>query len=533
MKRIIPLLLCGLILLGGCAGESESPLVTEDAPKITLITPDGDLGTIPEATLPPETLPEVTTTSPGELVYTVQTYDYGTPEEDFSGLLIEFESGNLAGGFIADDREDYSGSGYVTLDSRTVAVEVTVNIPLPQHYNITVRAASERPASGTFRCDGVFSDKELTLAGTGDYETVRYDNIYFTEGAHSFVFGTFSDTVDLDCIYFEISESMTALDYRVSGGISNENASDSARALYKYIAENYGKAVLSGQQCTQGSNAELEAIYSATGRYPAIRFSDLSGYSSGDDTGDAELMLEWANSGGIVGYSWYWAISGSLELFDLTAAVTDLDIASMDGGALAQRFQNGDITAETLLVIDGIDLIAAQLKKLQAEDVPVLFRPMPEAGNGVFWWGKDAESYLWLYKLLYERLDFYHGLDNIIWVWNGQSVEFYPGDDMCDIISLDLYYPDGIDPTQSGINFMLAAREISEEKPIALSECGALPTPDNLSMDKCLWSYVSVWSGGYAMTDSEISEKYISKSAWQIFYSCDMVITKDEIEYDR
>lgn len=529
MKRIIPLLLCGMLLLGGCSSESGEPLITEDAPEITLITPDS----IPETTLPPETLPEVTTTAPEEVVYPVETFDYGTPEEDFSGFLTEFESGNLAGGFIADDRENYSGSGYVTLDDRALAVEVTLNIPVSQHYNITVRAASERPVAGVFRCDGVFSDKELALTGTGDYEAVRYDNIYFTEGAHTVTFTGFSDTVDLDCIYVELSEAMMALEYSTGGGLSNENASDSAKALYKYITDNYGKSVLSGQQCSQGSNAEIEAIHSATGRYPAIRFSDLSGYSAGDDTGDTELMLEWASSGGIVGYSWYWAINGTLELFDPSAAVTDLDIASMDGGALTQRFQTGDITAETLLVIDGIDLVAAQLKKLQEEDIPVLFRPMPEAGNGIYWWGKNPESYLWLYKLMYDRLDFYHGLDNIIWVWNGQSAEFYPGDDMCDIVTLDLYYPDGVDPTQSGINFLLAARELSTEKPIAISECGALPTPDNLARDKCLWSYVSVWSGDYAVSDGEVSEKYISKSAWQMFYSCDLVVTRDEIEYNR
>ena len=529
MKRIIPLLLCGILLLGGCAGETEEPLITEDVPEITLITPDS----IPETTLPTETVPEITTTSPAEYVYTVGTYAYGTPEENWSGILVEMESGNLAGGYIADDRENYSGSGYVTTDGKSVAVEVTVNIPVSQHYNFTVRAVSERPATGTFWCDGVFSGKELSLAGTGDYETVRYDNIYFAEGAYTFTFGTFTDTVDLDCIYFEISEAMETLDYKADSGLSNENASDSAKKLYKYITSNYGKSVISGQQCAQGSNAELEAIHRATGRYPAIRFSDLSGYSSGGDSGDIELMLEWAKSGGIVGYSWYWAISGTLEMFDLTAAVTDLDIASMDGGALAQRFQTEDITAETLFVIDGIDLVAAQLKRLADEGVPVLFRPLPEAGNGIYWWGKDPESYLWLYKLLYERLDFYHGLDNIIWVWNGQSADFYPGDDMCDIVSLDLYYPEGTDPTQSGVNFLLAAREISTAKPIALSECGALPTPDNLAMDKCLWSYVSVWSGDYVLTDGEISESYISKSAWLNFYSADTVITKDEIEYNQ
>lgn len=530
MKRILPLLLCGILLLGGCSGEPQTSMTTSDAPEITLVTPD----TVADTTVSTiETLPEVTTTSPEDYIYTVQTFDYGTPDEDWSGLLVEIESGNLGTGVIGDDRENYSGSGYVTSSGQTASVSVLISIPTAQHYNITLRAASDRPASGHFWCDGVFSDKELTLAGTGDYETLRYDNIYFSEGVYELTFANFSDTVDLDCIYIELSEAMSELSYEVGGELSNANASDSTKALYSYILENYGKSVLSGQQCSQGSNAELEAVYNATGRYPAIRFGELSGYSSGDDTGDTELAIEWANSGGIVGYSWYWAPGGSLEQFDLSNAVTDLDIASMEGGALTQRYQDGDVSTETLLVIDGIDLIAAQLAKFRDEGIPVIFRPLPEAGNGIFWWGKDPESYLWLYKLIFERLDFYHGLDNIIWVWNGQSADFYVGDDMCDIVSLDLYYPEGTDPTQSGINFMLAAREISTSKPIALSECGALPNPDRLAMDKCLWSYVSVWSGSYAVTDGTITEKYISKSAWHDFYACDIVITREEIEYNQ
>lgn len=537
MKKIIPLLLCGIILLSGCQSGATEPLPTEDDQGITLITPDLE---IPDETLPPETLPTspteppVTDEAPGEYVYSVSQYDYSAPEDGWNGALFEIESGMLgADGAIGDAREGYSGSGYVTANGRNAAVTVLIDIPAPNHYNITIRSAADNPAAGKFWCDGVFSDKEISVSGTGEYETVLYSNIYFPAGASSLTFGGFSGAVDLDCVFIELSDDVSSLGYNVAGELSNLNASDSAKALYKYITDNYGKAVLSGQQCSQGSNAEIEAIANAVGRYPAIRFGELSGYSSGVDTGDIELAIEWAHSGGIVGYSWYFALNGSLEQFDLSKAVTDLDIASMDGGALTQRFSDGDITAETLLMIDGIDLVAAQLKRLQDEDIPVLLRPLPEAGNGVFWWGKDPASYLWLYKLLYERLDFFHGLDNIIWVWNGQNLSFYVGDDMCDIVSLDLYYPEGQEPTQSGINFMLAAREFTSSKPIALSECGALPSPDAISMDRCYWSYASVWSGDYAVTDGGLSEKYLAKGAWNNFYSSDIVITRDEIEYDR
>ena len=530
MKKIIPLLLCGLIILSGC-GDGPKPSVSGDPADVTLPSVDQSFADITLPTSDPEVEPLPPTE---EYVYRVPTYSYAEP----SGWsrLFECESGTVISGTIGDDREDYSGSGYLTTDGSNAVLTLTVEIPAPQHYNITVRAAADQPASGSFWADGGFTPKTFALTADGGYETLRYDNVYLPAGEITLIFGSFSGTVDLDCILFEESEEIETLNYTVSGGLSNQNSSDSAKALYDCILSNYGKKVLSGQQCSQGSNAEIDAIYDALGRYPAIRFGELSGYSDGEDTGDIELAIEWAEAGGIVGYSWYWLMNNSVYLgsgFELKNAVTDLDIASMDGGALSQRFQDGDITAETLLVIDGIDLVAAQLKRLCELDIPVIFRPLPEAGNGVFWWGSDPESYLWLYKLIYDRLDFFHGLDNLIWVYNGQSAEFYPGDDKCDLISLDLYYPDGEDLTQSGINFLLAARGISTEKPIALSECGALPLPDNLSKDKCLWSYCSVWSGDYAETDGVLSEKYISRGAWRDFYSCDIVVTRDEIEYVR
>ena len=87
-----------------------------------------------------------------------------------------------------------------------------------------------------------------------------------------------------------------------------------------------------------------------------------------------------------------------------------------------------------------IDTIAVQLKKLEAAGVPVLFRPLHEAEGGWFWWGAqgpDSAKKLW--RVVYERLTVKHELRNLVWVWNSVKKEWYPGDDVVDIVSADTY----------------------------------------------------------------------------------------------
>ena len=343
-----------------------------------------------------------------------------------------------------------------------------------------------------------------------------------------------SGNVDLDCIMISNSSDIIDLSYDLdSAALSNPSSDENSSRLYSYILANYGEKILSGQQVSQGTNAELELVYETTGRYPAIRFGELMDYSAGSDTGDIELALEWASGGGIVGYVWNWPMSGSVYQsrtgFDLQKAVSDLDLATVEPAELVEKYDAEEVSAETLAIIDGIDLAAAQLKRLCDAGVPVIFRPLPEASSGIFWWSRDKDSYLWLYKLIYERFTEYHSLTNLIWVWNGQDAEWYPGDEYCDIISLDVYYPSGSPAAgRSGINFFLSARGVSAEKPVALSECSNFPIPDYSAMDRAFWSFASAWTGDYSP-----GGEYMPDAAWIRFYNSSLVLTLDEIDNNQ
>ncbi len=521
MKRIFAILLCGVLILSACAekpGDEGETSATE--PGISLYTEPTEESS--ETT--PQTSAEPAISSYNE----IPAAKIELEREEFESL-IEAESASLSDGAqISDSREGYSGAGYVS--SSPSGVVILEAEPLPrQHYNITIRAASDSKVGGRLYING-YPRGEFELSGSGEFEALRFDNILLGESAQIGI-SDLDGPADIDCVLIESSEEIYSLSYDPDEELSNPQADDSAKALYGYLLSCYGKKIISGQITSQGTDAEIESIFRETGRRPAIRFGELMDYSAGEDSGDIELAKKWAQSGGIVGYSWYWTINGSCYKeksgFNLSNAVTDLDIAAMESEALALRYADGAVSAETLAIVDGIDKVAAKLLELKDIGAAVLFRPLPEAGSGMFWWSAEDESYLWLYNLIYERMTLYWGLNNIIWVWNGQSAELYPGDDRADIISLDIYYSEGsVLPSTSGVNMMLAARGISQNKMIAMSECSSLPSPDSALADNALWGFCSAGTGDYAC-----GGKFMLPAEWVAFYNSETVVTLDEIEY--
>jgi mannan endo-1,4-beta-mannosidase len=128
----------------------------------------------------------------------------------------------------------------------------------------------------------------------------------------------------------------------------------------------------------------------------------------------------------------------------------------------------------------------------------VLWRPLHEAAGGWFWWGAHGrEAYLELYQLLYERLTYEYGLNNLLWVWNAQHHRWYPGDDRVDILGDDPYavghiaWLYAIDPARS-IRFRYT-RRASPNKMIAMTENDALPNLDFMWQQNTRWLMFVTW----------------------------------------
>lgn len=289
--------------------------------------------------------------------------------------------------------------------------------------------------------------------------------------------------------------------YSVEPTLINKQASKEANQLMAYLCSIYGKKVLTGQQIGVVAQPELDVIVATTGKYPAVYGYDMMNYSPsrverGSTCRDVEEAIGWWQDGGIVTFCWHW--NAPLGLLDLPPE------RSWDRGFyteatsfnIAEAMADEDNELFKLLVRD-IDAIAAQLKRLQDENVPVLWRPLHEASGGWFWWGAHGpEPCIKLWRYMYHRLTEVHKLDHLIWVWNGQHKDWYPGDEYVDIIGEDIYAPQHDYSSQLG-RFQQAASYTETPKLIALSENGVLPSLDQMQQDGAMWLWQCTWYGGF------------------------------------
>ncbi len=537
IKRIICVLLA-LVLLAGCGAQTTpvgGTLASDDAaPPEQIVTED-----ITETPPQQEEKPIIT-----EPDFDIPTYGQSELEEiDFDVQycleMYQAEGGELSGfAAIADFREGFIGDGYVSgVSLPDSELRITVESVANQHYNITLCAASDQPMTGVMYVDGS-AFGSFRLSGSGSFEAVKFENIYLTQGEHYVTLGKLGAEADIDYIILEDSKEVVDFIYNAGGVLSNSKASDKAIELYEYLCLNYGKATLSAQQCSQGTNNEIYEVLRYTGKYPAIRFGELMDYATGADSGDIEYAIDYAQNGGIVGYVWHWVKGGSVYSeksdFDLKKAVNAHDIGRMDESKLNDLYESGGVSDEAMSLLADIDEIAAELLRLKELDIPVLFRPLPEASGGWYWWGEDTDAYLWLYRLIYLRLTDYWHLDNLIFVWNGQDKDWYVGDEWCDIISLDIYDFSGEAwDISSRVNLLHTAQRISASKPVVISECNVLPAPVNIVNDRAYFGYACVWSGGYVTDEQGGFGGDMDESEWVVFYNSSATITRDELDFDK
>ncbi len=157
------------------------------------------------------------------------------------------------------------------------------------------------------------------------------------------------------------------------------------------------------------------------------------------------------------------------------------------------------LTAGTSLYntwIGRLDTLAGYFQTLKSQGVVVLFRPLHEMNQCVFWWSCHTGVYgsAALYRLTHDYLTNAKGLDNIIWVWNVQDfssldadVDTYsPGPAYFDIAALDVY---NTGYTSGNYNAML---RIAAGKLIAIGEDQFVPSPGLLASQP-KWLFQMLW----------------------------------------
>lgn len=311
--------------------------------------------------------------------------------------------------------------------------------------------------------------------------------------------------------------------FNINATLVTANPTFEANALYQFLRNNYGKKLISGVM-TLNSFDETDWLLKNTGKQPAIVGLDFMhcnrGYTWYNNNQPANDAKTWWAKNGIPILVWHWRDpSRTTESFYVKNTTDHTDGTTFDVTKI-----NDPTSAEYKAMLSDIDFVASQLKTLQDNKVPVLFRPLHEAAGGWFWWGKNGPACKKLYQVMYDRMVNYHGLKNIIWVWTREPNDdaFYPGDEYVDIVGRDIY-KDG-DHTSQLAEFTALNTLYSSKKMITLSETGSFPDPDNLIKDKAYWSWFMPWYGNYTE-----SSTYNSLDLWKKTFASDYVITLDEM----
>ena len=479
------------------------------------------------STLPVETYPEYPVT-------------YPEIKQADTGVKYQSEACNYENFKVDTQISGFKGNGYITGFSNKKQLDFKVNAPTNQHYDLTFCISATSEVLCCIQINGKESGQFHTNS-EGKFTRITMHGVFLTEGNSTVSIS--SDGGEMAVDYLEISNntSLKDIEYDTDVTLSNTKADKSAKELMKFLSDNYGKYVISGQYASDNTNSEIDLIYSVTGKKPVIRFSALeTSYASYDESfKDIDACAEWYREGGIVGLMWYWrspdenaSVYANETDFRISKAVTDIDISCMTQEEIRGLYGEGKISKECYGMILDIDNMAGQLMSLKDKGIPVLWRPLHEASGDWFWWGADgAENYCWLWKLMYTRMTEYFELDNLIWIWNGQSKEYIVPSDTFDIASVDIY----ISPDKeygSQYEYFASLQELlGNDKLIALSECSSVPDIDSVFRDNSVWSFFGLWYGEYLSDDKQnISEKYMTKEYLIKNYNSAGTMTLDQYQ---
>ena len=416
----------------------------------------------------------------------------------------------------------------------------SVILPVEGFYKITVHNRVI-DGSGLKRNQILVNDEVL-----GEIETIDqnfcisiYPKAWFRQGENTIIIRKLFGQIEIGQIDITHAKPFNASLFESVDNLCGNKKSDATYRLYDFLKANYGNHLITGQHSLEAMQSEeVKMIKSVTGKLPAINESDYINRSSIRDVDDigadvTQQAIEWTNNhGGIAAFCWHWMApmdsreflceDGRYRYFYTEFTQFDIEYA-----------MNNPKSQQYAALIKDIDMIAEELKLLQRANVPVLWRPLHEASGGWFWWGaKGPEACIKLWRIMFERLEYHHKLDNLIWVWNGIHKDWYPGDDCVDITSEDIYTVPQNYTCQYG-KFDCATRYTNTEKIIALSECGIIPDPDQISRFGAYWSWFCTWGGVFVfeMQDGKpvYNEKYTELKQLIKVYTHPMVITLEDV----
>ena len=475
-------------------------------------------------------------------------------------IRFEFEDAEVTGTIsVEKDSSARGGSALKMTENGTITVKLTVEEGGP--YKLT------------FYAFGIGTDKQQNLSVNGS-----------SQGAIGIPQGTEYQPVELTAIPFKAGENTIVIekswgwsqfDYLTAEPMSgakieakqttpcDQLATVETQSLMAYLAENYGKHIISGQQeiysgGPHGLETEFEYLKDTTGHYPAIRGFDYGNFCCplyGSDDGSTDRIIDWVkNKGGIATASYHinvpkdfasYTIGTKMEWSASTYGASDTDFSPSKAAT--------EGTKENEYYLSTLKTLAKEFNKLEAEGIPVIWRPLHEAEGGGgesgswFWWGREGSAaYKKLWQYTYNTLTNDLNCHNLIWEWNSYnfatSKDWYPGDNYVDIIGYDKYsctdwstgsarYYHNDSPFSS--TFYGIMEKYDSAKMISLAENDSFSTPDKLQEEKAGWLYFCTWYDGGSDNNNFLSNPtFNTKEDTIAMYQSEYCITLDELPKD-
>lgn len=466
-------------------------------------------------------------------VYMIQratTYGYSLYEFQVmgeSGSSSGGGSGNLALGksAIVSSTENSSNAASNALDGNN-STRWSSAYAEPQYFIVDL-GSSQTISSVVLRWESAYA-KQFQIQTSNDNSTwtTVYSNYSGTGGINTITFpSTSARYVKSYMIQRATTYGFSLYEFEVYGGSPPAGTSTAVKKqqMLDYFNSISGNHTLVGIENKDAANpaSDTARITSITGKGSSFWGNDF-GFGSTAVNNRSTMIAEAKrqyNNGAVVGLMYH------------ACAPTRDEYCSWDdiGGSNPAKLTDAQFTQLTTpgtslynAWISRLDTLAVYLQDLKNSGVVVLFRPLHEMNQCVFWWSchKGANGSAKLYQITHDYLANTKGLDNIIWVWNVQDfsnlsteVDSYnPGSAYFDIASLDVY---NTGYTTTNYNTML---RVSGGKPIAIAECQFMPTASLLASQN-KWIYAMLWPDFISDNQNTISS----------LYSASNVLTLDEM----
>ncbi len=426
---------------------------------------------------------------------------------------IEAENAVAANGAKKVEGTGQSNGYYTELNNGTITFYFTTSVE--SYFNIYISAAVATPGLKTNVLKSGDVSMNFNVISTLFTEERVATGLHLPAGLHVFEIQKNTGMINIDFLRLEVITPSSR--FNIDADLVTPAPNANTERLYQFLKDTYGRKIISGVMTLESMDM-INWLKSNTGREPALIGLDFmhSGrnydwYNDDEPVNDARTYY---NRNGIPAFCWHWR-DPSRNTEEFYTEKTSFDVNKIFDEA----------SPEYAAMISDIDYISGLLKKLNDEDIPILWRPLHEAAGGWFWWGaKGAAPCKKLYHVMWDRMVNHHGLKNLIWVWTREpnDDDWYPGDEYVDIVGRDLYR-DG-DHSSHFSEFNDMNQRYGFKKMITMSECGSFPDVDNLVRDGAAWLYYMPWYGKYT-TEST----YNSLTLWKKMFGHSYVITLNEM----